>query len=69
MMPTFHSTPTSTSTDALASHGYSIMFNRTIGLWFGQEWSRVNCFNTEMTCLTAPMTEAEARAWLAEVAG
>jgi hypothetical protein len=68
-MPTFHSTPIGTSTDTLASDGYSIMFNPSIRLWFGLGWACVNSFRTEMTCLTGPMTKAEARAWLAKVAG
>jgi hypothetical protein len=56
------------STDRSAQSGYSIILD---GHWFGYEWSRVGGGSpgARTTCLTYGMTEPEARAWLAEVAG
>jgi hypothetical protein len=51
-----------------AQSGFTISCDDLTQQWYGWKWSRVNCFNTEMTCLTGPATSSEARAWLAKVA-
>jgi hypothetical protein len=68
-MPTTHSTPNATSTDMSASTGFAISRIDHTGHWLGWKWSRVAPAIVHATPLTGPMTEPEARTWLAEVAG
>jgi hypothetical protein len=63
-MSTIHNTPTSTSTDPLAATGFEITLHGPSNSWYGWEWSRC-VYHTETAPIVGPMTEPEARAWLA----
>lgn len=67
-MPTLHSTPGESNTDLLAPAGFTIRCDDLTQQWYGWGWSRIDDIYTENYSV-GPMTEAEARAWLAEVAG
>ena len=58
--------PRTATTDPRKAWGYSIYMIQ--GAWFGKEWERVTCLQVDSTPLTGAMTEAEARAWLADMA-
>ncbi|NDC35220.1 MAG: hypothetical protein EBZ51_07505 [Synechococcaceae bacterium WB9_2_112] len=46
-------------------NGYGFSIRQEDGAWFGYEWQRRSCFEVDSTCITGPMTEAEAAAWIA----
>jgi hypothetical protein len=46
-------------------NGYGFSIRQEDGAWFGFEWQRRSCFEVDSTCISGPMTEAEAAAWIA----
>ena len=46
-------------------NGYGFSIRQEDGAWFGYEWQRRSCFEVDSACISGPMTEAEAAAWIA----
>lgn len=65
-MPTLHSTPNDFSTDLSAQSGFVICCDDLTQQWYGWKWSR-ETYYTRTGPVTGPMTEPQARAWLARV--
>jgi hypothetical protein len=45
-------------------NGYGFFIRQEDGAWFGYEWQRRSCLEVDSTCISDPMTEAEAAAWI-----
>ena len=46
-------------------NGYGFSIRQEDGAWFGYEWQRRSFFEVDSTCISGPMDESEAAAWIA----